>query len=184
MFVLGHTGISVGAVHLADRRADLRWVPFFALLPDLVDKPVAWLFPGFANGWTHSIGHSLLGFAVFSLGAAIALRRRAWIAILPYALHFVLDCMWTSDNATSLFWPFLGVELPPHVGYPHWWSRFEEPWQLGGEIVGLSILVALFVRGRLWLPDERRRALATGVLDPRGTPAGGMAPVRDGSYNH
>src|SRR5437764_513682 len=120
MFILGHVGISMGAVHAIDKRADLRWVPLFALWPDLVDKPIERLAPLFANGWSRSIAHSLAGVALFSVVAALARRRRAWIAIVPCALHLVLDRMWLAQDRAVLLWPFLGFELPVHAApYAH-----------------------------------------------------------------
>lgn len=166
MFVLGHAGISVGAVAAVDRRADLRWVPFFALLPDLLDKPICALLPGFANGWSRTLGHSLVGLAVFTVVSAAVARKRAWLAVVPYALHFVLDRMWREVDRPVLLWPFLG-SLPPHdPPYAHWWDRFEEPWQLGGELVGLAALAFLVARARLWEPGSWARFRSTGVLLP------------------
>lgn len=165
MFILGHVGISVGVVHAISRRADLRWVPVFALLPDLIDKPLGLALPALAHGWSRTIGHSLFGLALFSLAAVAFARRRAWIAIVPYALHLVLDRMWRERDYPALFWPFTGVAMPPHEPpYLHWWERFEEQWQYGGELVGLSILVALVVHARLWRPEAWRHFVATGEL--------------------
>jgi hypothetical protein len=166
MFILGHSGISVGAVHAIDRRADVRWVPLFALLPDLIDKPLEAIAPDFANGWSRTVGHSLLGFAVFALVVGLALRRRGWIAIVAYGSHLVLDRMWREQDRPILFWPFEGFSLPPHAPpYVHWWDRFQEPWQLGGELTGLAIMVGLAVHARLWREASWRRFASAGKLD-------------------
>jgi hypothetical protein len=171
MFILGHSGISVGAVRALDRRASVRWVPFFGLLPDLVDKPIELLAPVWANGWSRTVAHSLLGLAVFSLGAALVARRRAWIAIVPYALHFVLDRMWYEQDRPVLLWPFIGFDLPRHAPpYLHWWDRFQEPWQLGGELVGLSILLLVALNSNVG--GERPRAEDVPVPLPVPLPEG------------
>jgi len=66
MLVLGHAGITTGVVRWFDPRADLRRVAFAALLPDLIDKPIFFLFPEFANGWSRTVCHGATGLAVFA----------------------------------------------------------------------------------------------------------------------
>jgi hypothetical protein len=164
MFVLGHAGIAVGSVHVFDRKADLRWIPLAALLPDLVDKPL-WLFlPEFANGWTRSIGHSVTGLVVFAVMTIWAGRHKAWPLVFAYASHLLLDRMWW--DATILLWPFEGFFLPKFT-LDHmelWWEKFSDPWTLGGEAMGAVLLLLLAVRGRLWDPGCRRAFKATGRL--------------------
>lgn len=94
---------------------DFRLLFFGALLPDVIDKPLAfWLLPQAVSHSTRSVGHSLL-FSALLLAAALAmlkLRRRAWL--LPLALgsmgHLALDQMWQSP--VTLLWPFLGWRFP------------------------------------------------------------------------
>jgi len=164
MLIFGHTGIATGAVHAIDRRADLRWVPLAALLPDLVDKPLWLLAPGFTNGWTRNAAHSLTGLAVFTLFVAWTLREKAWPLILAYASHLVLDQMWLEGHI--LVWPLGGFIFPQftrdHVEL--WWEKFSDLWTMGGEAVGGAILIGLTVRGRLWDPERRRSFRATGRL--------------------
>ncbi len=163
MFILGHTGLTAGAIHSLDRRADLRLVPIFALLPDLVDKPLDILAPSFTNGWTRTVGHSLVGWAVFSIAVALVQRRRSWVAILSYGLHLALDRMWLRDMHV-LLWPFLGATFDEPWIAEHSFQGLLKPWVFCGEMAGLAVLVLLWVKGRLWDPGSREAFLATGVL--------------------
>lgn len=168
MFVLGHAGIATGCVHALDRKADLRWIPIVALLPDLLDKPI-WLFvPWIANGWSRSVAHSVTGLAVFALFSIRRFRERAWPFIFAYASHLVLDRMWW--DPTILVWPYYGIQLPPYA-FDHtelWWQKFTDLWTMGGEAIGAAILIGLAVRGRLWETEHRRAFTATGRLERAG----------------
>jgi hypothetical protein len=166
MFILGHVGLACGAVHAIDRRADLRWVPVVALLPDLIDKPLWAFVPIFANGWTRSAGHSLTGLAIFAAFAIWRLRERAWPLLLAYASHLILDRMWWDGHI--LVWPFEGFWLPEFTRdhMELWWEKMSEPWTLGGEVLGATTLIALTVRGRLWERARLAQFRATGRLVP------------------
>src|SRR2546423_1601860 len=109
MFILGHTGIAAGIVRAIDAKADLRRVALASLLPDLVDKPLWAIAPGFANGWTRLVALGLTGLTVFVVATLVALRGRvaeAWPLWLAYALHLCLDRMW--EDGHILLWPFEG----------------------------------------------------------------------------
>jgi hypothetical protein len=163
MFILGHTGIATGLVHAVDRRADLRWVPLAALLPDILDKPIWLLMPWFANGWTRNVAHSLTGLLVFSLLVGWRLRARAWPLVFAYASHLVLDRAWF--DVQNLVWPFGGFIIFPPFTKNHmelWWEKFTDLWTMGGEALGGLIFTALTVRFRLWDPERRREFRTTG----------------------
>src|SRR4051812_29338673 len=163
MFILGHAGIATGLVHSIDRRADLRWVPLVALLPDLIDKPIWLVLPMFANGWTRNVAHSVTGLVLFSIVVSWRLRERAWPLLLAYASHLVLDRMWLDGHI--LVWPFGGFFVFPKYTNDHmelWWAKFTDIWTMGGEVAGASIFTLLTVRGRLWEPERRREFRATG----------------------
>ncbi|HVY62726.1 MAG TPA: metal-dependent hydrolase [Planctomycetota bacterium] len=143
MLPLGHTGITALVARRLDRAADLRAVAIAAVLPDLVDKPIAFLFPGFARGWTRLAGHSLLFLALFALVAGLAWRRRALVLVLACALHLVLDLNFDIPHTT--FWPFLGLVPPPHpVPYmERLWEKLNL-YTLGGEVAGAACWAALW----------------------------------------
>jgi hypothetical protein len=164
MFILGHCGIAAAIVYAVDKKADLRLVLFAAMLPDLIDKPLALVAPSFANGWTRLVAHGLTGLAVFSIVAILLWREKAWAPILGWLLHLVLDRMW--EDVHILFWPFAGFFFAQHPKsfMERWWEKFHDPWTICGEAVGLLALVTLSVRGRLWERRRRLAFLASGIL--------------------
>src|SRR4051812_2362484 len=112
MFILGHAGITTAVIRGFDRRTDVRWLALSALLPHLVGKPLALLFPDFANGWTRLGAHSLAGLVVFTLIMTALLRARALPLVAAYVVHLLLDQMWSVDLRHVLLWPFLGFDFP------------------------------------------------------------------------
>lgn len=117
MFLLFHllTGILLGYL-LADRlgtRAVVLPCMFGALLPDLVDKPLAlFVFGGTVGGRTFL--HTLLFLSVLLLAGALVYRRLGRPALLAVGLgvasHQALDAMWTQPRAW--FYPLFGPALP------------------------------------------------------------------------
>jgi hypothetical protein len=159
MLPLGHSGITAAVARRLDRAADLRAVAVAALLPDLVDKPVALLFPGFAQGWTRLAGHSLAFLALFALASGLAWRRRALILVLACALHLLLDLDFDLPHTT--FWPFLGLVPPPHpIPYmDRLWAKMNL-YTVGGELAGLACWVALWWEARRGAPGRPRDGAA------------------------
>ncbi|MBC7223509.1 MAG: metal-dependent hydrolase [Anaerolineae bacterium] len=149
------------------READYRVVALAALLPDLVDKPLAvFAFP--KAGAALLFAHTLL---LHGVAWAVLAVRRAW-RWLPYALafsgHLVADRMWGFGQ--TLWWPFRGWKFHQwrHVGSP---SDFleaysdivrEEPKLLLFEVAGLAALAWFVVRNRLWEPARLWAFLRTG----------------------
>lgn len=154
MFPLGHVGPAVSAA----RRwgADPRWAAFFALGPDLIDKPLSVLAPALVSGNTRNFGHTALAAAVV-LAALLAARKRIrGVALLwgCWAAHLALDRMWRDDCPVIFLWPLRGpFPRPVPDGFT---DTHLTPWYLGGELVGLFLLVA-FVR-RHGLADRARLA--------------------------
>lgn len=163
MFVLGHIGYGWSVGLLAGRRwtaagVSLPLLALAALVPDLVDKPLAILLlrdPPTSRLWTHSLTIQTL------VVAAVWAWRRA---LMPYALmlplHVVLDAaeFWTPS---SFFWPLLGWDFVPteaqgHLGDPLSFLGFvlgkllASPLGLAYEVGGLAIIA--FVLGRRLRP--------------------------------
>lgn len=116
MYVFGHAGLTIAAARSLDRGVDLRWAALLALAPDLLDKPVRYLFPEIVNYNTRGFGHTLL-FSLFVLAAALIWTRRprtAFALWACYAGHFLFDSMWRGENPVILLWPLLG-DFPPYV---------------------------------------------------------------------
>lgn len=154
MLLFGHTGIACTVVRALDPRPRLRWIALASILPDLVDKPIAMLLPGFANGWTRLAAHSLTGLAVFALLAGLRLRARALPLVLAYATHLALDRLW--EDPMIYFWPVLGFFPPPHP-IPYWdrfWSKGGSVYTMAGEVIGLACWVRLLW---IWLGRQWRR---------------------------
>jgi hypothetical protein len=166
-----HVGATIAFVRYAfrDEAMDLRYLAFGAILPDLIDMPVAiamwesWQAP-------RLVGHSLLFGSVMMVAVLIATtrgaRRKQWILLPVGALmHLALDAMWA--DPTTLWWPFLGWEftstglatLSVYVA-----SVLTNPWMWAGEVVGLAYLAFLWRSSDLSDETARRRLLSTGKI--------------------
>ncbi len=149
MYLFGHIGITAAAARAADRDVDLRPVMALAILPDVIDKPLAFLFPRLVHGSTRGFAHTLLA-AGLVLALAALLRRRLrrplfWWAC--YSGHLLLDRMWLTDGPIILLWPLLGP-------FPNW-SPFAPKtphllaYNIAGELVGMALIARLALRREL-----------------------------------
>jgi hypothetical protein len=171
MFIAGHVGLGLGLL-AALRRArgstwaiSLGWVSLFALLPDIIDKPLGLLW--WELGSRRLIAHSLL----FSLLTLVCVRL-LWPRLASYAwltpVHLLLDGMWWSPH--TLLFPFLGLRFDPDPLPPEsllkyarllLWKLTHQPDMALGEIFGTAVL-AIYLWGR------RREAAARQRLVPLG----------------
>lgn len=146
MIFFGHLGFSSIGTHLVRRVSanmrPFRWryVLLFAVLPDLIDKPLQIIVPAFEVG--RSIGHSLLGVCVLWL--IITWRKSSPTYVLAYLIHFLCDGQW--NHLPSLLWPLLGVhiykeELIDLTEYVH---RTFSPLNITFEVLGVAILFYIF----------------------------------------
>lgn len=132
MLLFAHAGITLGSAVVLEQAArrspaaptkpraghifDLRLWLIGALLPDIIDKPLAnYLFPSVFHGNGRIFAHTLL-FLVLLLGAGLYLKlahHRDWMLPLAggTAIHLLLDGMWRDPH--TLFWPLLGARFPP-----------------------------------------------------------------------
>ena len=141
-----------------------------AILPDLLDKPIGSLaFAGYF-GTGRIYGHTLL-FAALVLSGVLVLTQRGtpartqWMALpIGTFLHLILD---VPPHSVTLFWPVLGFTFPPgpyeslstllaHLG--------DHPLVVAQEAVGLTYLIVLWRKSRLWETDNRRLLVRTGRL--------------------
>jgi hypothetical protein len=140
----------------AERRStagiDYRFVAFGAILPDLIDKPLAWvLFRGTFND-SHLFGHTLL-FSVSLIAAGLVLARRGELRLLLVGsgalMHLPLDPV--IANVSTLFWPLLG------------WVFERRPLIPGGYMIALDavLVAALAVAARRPSVRERIRRFVT-----------------------
>ena len=153
MFVLGHVGIG-SRLLLGLRRRLPPWPLYLGcLLPDLIDKPLFYLFgPTALITGTRTFGHMGL-FLLALLGLALAARRPwAWAIFAGVATHLLLDIggeLLTGADAESSIW--LAIFFPalgPHFPVAHFTSMLEhlqlsaQNWYvLAGEVIGAAILI-------------------------------------------
>src|SRR5438552_9169328 len=90
MFLLGHLGIGLGLAWLlswkSPTRIDYRWVLFGAILPDLIDKPLAYITGLDSRLWAHTF---LFLFAILALSFVPALRNLRLVG-LGVATHLLI----------------------------------------------------------------------------------------------
>ncbi len=129
---------------------DYRIVAFGALVPDLIDKPLARFgINGFTYGETsgHTIGHTLLvSFSIILIGILLARRGdlRMFVLGLGCLTHPLVDP--TNTYPQTLFWPLFGTDFPhSHQDYR---SYFQIP---------LDILLIATYSTAVWR-SERWRA--------------------------
>jgi len=135
---------------------DYRLVGVGALLPDLIDKPIAWLLlPGVFKD-DHVFGHTLLLPALLLVPGVHRARRGDWrlLSMAVAALtHVLVDPVLTYPK--TLFWPLLGLEFPETKG-------FASGYQGWIELAVAGSLLALVRSGRH--RPRWRRLLVTGAL--------------------
>lgn len=157
MFVLGHLGVGLGLAWLlswrSSGRVDYRLVLFGALLPDLVDKPLAFVL----NLDTRLWGHTFL-----FLGAVLALSLIPSWGVLRLvgfgtATHFLLDQIWIEPAVA--WYPAYGWSFAATPFTVDGWleALLHDPFVQAGELLGTVLLVAF-----AWSHGIRsRRALWT-----------------------
>ena len=167
MFLLAHTGITLGAVWLIghlDKGADLKnALPLAVLggnLPDLIDKPIGIFAPGLGLGTGRGIAHTLaFNLALLALGLLVAAFGGVGLLYVAVASigHLILDYMWRLPRV--LFWPLYGFAFP-RVGrrgfiaqVRSWWhTLWTEPRVFLTEVVGTVFIVAYVLQVyRAWV---------------------------------
>jgi len=153
--------------HLA--RLDYRLLAICALLPDLIDKPLAILV--FTEAHTSQLmTHSLL----FN-GALLLVTLLWWRPALPYVLafnaHLVLDRMW--HHTESFWWPIFGwntfweykfMNTPEAMVTVYWdiVTHYPQVWVV--EIIAVSLLLWFVFHNRLYYWPMLKIFLLTGHL--------------------
>lgn len=191
MYLLGHTGISLGVAWAASFalgeqreispyprwsrwRVDYRLVIVGSMLPDLIDKPLGmWILADlFSNGRvvSHTLAFNLL---LIAIGIALILWRNnsGWLTLgLASSGHLLLDQMWREPS--TLLWPFYGLPFPrlDLAGYPLQWVQalytspsIYVPEILGGAILFVFALRLAHKRGLAALPTRRLYSTRGGV---------------------
>ena len=121
MSPVAHATIAIAAAKLAEpalqragggARIDYRFAALGALLPDLLDKPLAWiLFRGYFHD-SHLYGHTILfGLTLVVLGLVLAWRGELRLLLLGIGalMHLPVDPV--AHNPSTLLWPLLGTDF-------------------------------------------------------------------------
>ena len=108
-------GRSTDAARQIVNQIDYRLVLLGSLLPDLIDKPLAWFFlHDYLDGNGHVYGHTLLAVLVVFLPGLLLLVFRSDPRILATGVamlsHLAVDP--TNHSPETLLWPLLGTDFP------------------------------------------------------------------------
>lgn len=146
---------------------DLRFLAFGALLPNIIDTPLAlamwssWQAPRLSS---HSLAFGSIVMAVVLVTTRRGSRRKQWMLVATGILvHLALDSMWADPQ--TLWWPFLGWEFTAtaHVTFGAYLGTvLSDPWMWAGEAVGFSYLVYLWRASDLHDRTLRRVLMSTG----------------------
>lgn len=129
MFIFAHVfcGALIGLAfwHLTKDRWALPICILGGILPDLVDKLLAFIVPGIL-GSGRTIGHSLIFVAIIFAGGILLWHYRNTLLGIAFAFaiftHQILDAMWTVPS--TWFYPFFGpfstFMIPGYVGHYFW----------------------------------------------------------------
>jgi hypothetical protein len=129
MFIFAHVFlgalIGLGFWHLTNDRRALPLCILGAILPDLLDKSLALLFPA-TYGSGRTLGHTLLFFAIIvSTGILLWYFWRTLLGLVfacAVISHQVFDAMWTVPS--TWLYPFIGpfpvLLIPDYVGLYFW----------------------------------------------------------------
>lgn len=158
MHPIGHSTIACAAAKVCEpalrrvggpgARIDYRFAVAGALLPDAIDKPLAWmLFPGTFDD-SHLFGHTILfGLSLTVVGLVLASRgeMRLLLVGIGVLIHLPVDPV--ARNPSTLFWPLLGTEFD--------YAKPPVPYSVVVDVV-LLVTLALAARKEVWRERIRR----------------------------
>jgi len=135
---------------------DYRLVALGALLPDMIDKPLAWWFLADRLEDDHLVAHTLLfayALAIPALYLAWRGERRLISVSAGMIVHRLCDPMWRETD--TLLWPFNGWTFHHSTGPDFAIYLVLEL------AAGAALLVVL---RRLWLRDRVWRLISSGQI--------------------
>lgn len=175
----GHIEFTWATLNLLQRQfglfeeADYRLAALAAVLPDLIDKPLATFVLTDAEAALLYSHTALLHGGVWLTAAATGQLERALPYLLAFSGHLLADRMWSFRQ--TLFWPLRGRRFHrwKHVGSPEAILRAyvkvirDKPFLLTGELFG-ALLLAWFILDRdLWQRDKLAAFVKTGGFGER-----------------
>jgi hypothetical protein len=149
--------VAVGAAKVTERLfpgrslpLDYRFAALGGLLPDLIDKPIAW-YRAPSLGDDHLWAHSMW-FPMLLMAAGLLLVRRlgdarVFLLGLGALTHLLIDPV--GSDLHKLFWPLFGTSVSHARGY-----LFPTP--VGGVLIDLVIIATVLVLPHLYDPFRRR----------------------------
>ena len=148
--------------------ADYRLVILAALGPDLVDKPLAWLY--FYKRYRSAVLFAHTALAHLAVLGLVAWRAPHW---LVYALawngHALLDRLWFFHD--TWYWPLRGWRFhewrrqgseQATLGLAYWHTFTRRPALWRWEVGGMLALLWFVARNRLWQRARLAHLLRTG----------------------
>jgi hypothetical protein len=155
MFVFAHLvcGILLG-LGFCSLTHDRRAIPLCiisSLIPDIIDKPLALIFPALGSGRTYF--HSLLIVLIAVIIVLILLRNRYMLYGVAVAccifVHQVLDGMWLNPSvwAYPLFGQFPLAPPPDYLGY-YLWREITTPSEWIFFLVTVVMLFKIYSTGQ------------------------------------
>ena len=174
MLPSAHVEFTWAGLNLLQRTAglftdtDYRLMALAAMLPDLIDKPLATFVLTESNA-ALLVGHTvLLHGGVWLTAAATGRLREGLPYLLAFSGHLVADRMWSF--ADTLLWPLRGRSFHQwkHVGSPeailaaYLKIIAEEPLLPTFEAIGAALLAWFILDRQLVRPEQLAEFLATG----------------------
>jgi hypothetical protein len=162
VLVFGHVASATVLCHGLDRKADLRWVLFYTLVADIVDKPLGLVVfrETINNGrvWFHSLAVNLL------VSLLLVLAAKPGVYVLALWLHQLCDRMWMRPWVA--LWPLTGAFQYRELPLEDWVYSLFGPYNVVSDAVGLVVLVAFARRYGLFDRKRARDWLSRGELNP------------------
>lgn len=156
MLPMGHLGITVAVIRVVERIYILPWADYRLLLigsilPDLIDKPMGYIFFAhpLVNGRTY--GHSLLFLILILSIAFVQWYYRNYLKVLNLGIgtttHLTFDAMWKYQE--TLFWPIYGLTFSSPI-HDEWVGKitigmFAIEKRVALEIIGTFLLIYFFI---------------------------------------
>lgn len=167
MLVFGHVAAAAVSCRALDRRADLRWVIFFTLVADIIDKPLGlWVFRETINNgrvWFHSLAVNLL------VTLFLVLARKPGVYALSLWLHQLCDRMWMRPWVA--LWPFTGRFGYRDLTFEDWVYGIFNPYNVVSDVVGLAVLLFFAWRYGLFRLERLAAWMRTGRLSTEYRPS-------------
>jgi hypothetical protein len=140
--------LGLGLMYLIHDRRALPVCILGSVVPDLLDKPLAFLFPGIL-GASRTVGHSLLFFGLLVVAGVLLWHSRHTLLGLVFAAgvfsHQVFDAIW--NLPTTWFFPLLGpfpvIIIADYVGHSLW-LEYSSPSELVFALSSGIILVVSY----------------------------------------